>query len=56
MKVTILTPTYNRAYILSKLYESLKKQTETNFEWMVIDDGSSDNTEELITKFKKENM
>lgn len=55
MKVTILTPTYNRAYILPKLYESLKKQTETNFEWMIIDDGSSDNTEDLITKFKKEN-
>lgn len=54
MKITILTPTYNRAYILDKLYESLKRQTQNNFEWMIIDDGSSDNTKELIDEFKKE--
>ncbi len=41
--LTILTPTYNRAYTLSKLYESLLAQTNKNFIWMVIDDGSTDN-------------
>jgi glycosyltransferase involved in cell wall biosynthesis len=48
MKITVFTPTYNRGYIIEKLYQSLKKQTFTNFEWLVIDDGSSDNTEELF--------
>lgn len=52
--LTILTPTYNRAYILPKLYESLTKQTNLQFTWLVVDDGSSDNTKELIQKFIKE--
>jgi Glycosyltransferases involved in cell wall biogenesis len=52
--LTILTPTYNRAYILPKLYESLTKQTNLQFTWLVVDDGSSDNTEELINDFIKE--
>ncbi len=46
--VTIITPTYNRAQLLPRLYESLVDQTLQDFEWMVIDDGSKDNTEELI--------
>ncbi|MDQ0242563.1 glycosyltransferase involved in cell wall biosynthesis [Bacillus fengqiuensis] len=49
MKITVFTPTYNRAYIIEKLYRSLQKQTYTNFEWLVIDDGSTDTTKE---KFK----
>ena len=49
--ITILTPTFNRAHTLNKLYKSLCKQTNKNFEWMVVDDGSNDNTEELISKF-----
>ncbi|CDN32795.1 Glycosyltransferase [Mucinivorans hirudinis] len=49
--VTIFTPTYNRAYILPKLYESLRMQTNSNFEWIVVDDGSTDNTAELISKW-----
>lgn len=53
--ITILTPTYNRVHTLNKLYESLCKQTNKNFEWMVIDDGSNDNTEELILKFIEQN-
>lgn len=52
---TVFTPTYNRAYILGKLYESLKKQTFTDFEWVVVDDGSVDNTEELFKEWLKEN-
>lgn len=54
-KLTIFTPTYNRAYILPKLYESLKKQTCLDFEWILIDDGSSDNTAELVNRWLSEN-
>ncbi len=52
--LTVFTPTYNRGYILHKLYESLQAQTDFNFEWLIIDDGSTDNTEELILNWKKE--
>lgn len=46
--MTIFTPTYNRAELLARLYESLAKQTNKNFEWVVVDDGSSDGTEKWI--------
>lgn len=48
MRITVFTPTYNRGYIIEKLYRSLQAQTYKNFEWLVIDDGSSDNTENLF--------
>ena len=48
MKLTIHTATYNRAYILDKAYESLKMQTNKNFEWIITDDGSTDETEILV--------
>lgn len=51
--VTIFTPAYNRAYILSKLYDSLISQTNKDFEWVVVDDGSTDNTEELVNNWIK---
>lgn len=51
MILTIFTPTYNRAYIIAKLYESLLSQTVKEFEWLVVDDGSTDNTENLIRSF-----
>ena len=54
MNVTILTPTYNRADNLKKLYESLVKQTNCNFKWLIIDDGSIDNTKEIIESYIKE--
>lgn len=54
MKFTVFTPTYNRAYILHKLYESLLRQTKKDFEWLVVDDGSTDDTESLIQKWIKE--
>ena len=49
--LTILTPTYNRYHTLNKLYESLEKQSKKNFEWMIIDDGSTDNTEEIVSRW-----
>lgn len=55
MKVTVLTPAYNRKYIIHRLYESLKHQTCDNFEWLIIDDGSTDGTKELIQKYIDEN-
>lgn len=47
-KITVFTPTYNRAYILSNLYESLLHQTFRSFEWIIIDDGSTDDTKALV--------
>lgn len=52
--LTVFTPTYNRAYTIHKCYESLKRQQCKDFEWLIIDDGSSDNTRELIEKWIKE--
>lgn len=52
--LTIFTPTYNRADLLENLYNSLKSQTSFNFLWMVIDDGSTDNTEQVVAEWKKE--
>lgn len=46
--ITIFTPTYNRAHTLPNLYKSLVRQDSNDFEWLIIDDGSTDNTEELI--------
>ncbi len=53
-KITLFTPTYNRGYILETLYRSIQRQTFHNFEWLVVDDGSTDNTEELVRKWMKE--
>lgn len=52
--VTILTPTYNRADYLPRLYESLLCQTNPDFEWLVVDDGSEDNTSSLIGRYMQE--
>ena len=53
-KITIHTATYNRAYILGKAYESLRAQTCKDFEWIISDDGSIDNTEELVSEWQKQ--
>ncbi|MCQ6275280.1 glycosyltransferase family 2 protein [Bacillus sp. V3B] len=53
--LTVFTPTFNRAYTLHKCYESLKRQTCNDFEWLIIDDGSSDNTKELVKDWILEN-
>lgn len=52
--ITIFTPVYNRAYIISVLYQSLCKQTSMAFEWLVIDDGSTDNIKDVIHQFINE--
>lgn len=54
-KVTVFTPAYNRGYTLSRLYESLLRQTDERFCWLVVDDGSTDETEELVSAWIKEN-
>lgn len=56
IKITVFTPTYNRAYTLTKLFASLKIQNYKNFEWLIIDDGSTDNTEMLIKEFQNEDV
>ena len=58
MKLSILTATYNRAKFLEKLYKSILDNIETSnlkAEWIIINDGSTDNTEEIIEKFVLEN-
>jgi glycosyltransferase involved in cell wall biosynthesis len=54
--LTVFTPTYNRAYCLHQCYESLVRQTCKDFIWLIIDDGSTDNTKELVDKWKKDNL
>lgn len=55
IKLTVFTPAYNRAYSLPRTYESMKNQTCKDFVWLIIDDGSSDNTKELVNQWISEN-
>ena len=50
--LTVFTPAYNRAHTLPRTYESLLKQNNKDFIWLIIDDGSSDNTEELVREWQ----
>ncbi|MES2908405.1 MAG: glycosyltransferase family A protein [Pseudomonadota bacterium] len=52
--ITVFTPSYNRAHLLGRLYESLLRQTNQDFIWLVVDDGSTDATHELVTGWQKE--
>ena len=51
--LTIFTPTYNRASLLERCYRSLQRQTNKDFVWFVIDDGSFDNTNEVVDNWIK---
>lgn len=53
--ITVFTPTYNRAYCLDQCYQSFIRQTSQDFIWLIIDDGSTDNTKELVGSWIKEN-
>lgn len=53
--LTVFTPTFNRKHLLPRLYESLKNQPNKNFIWMIIDDGSTDGTEDLVKKWQQDN-
>jgi len=52
---TVFTPTYNRANRLHRVYDSLNNQTMKDFEWLIIDDGSTDNTREVVDAFISKN-
>ena len=52
--LTVFTPAYNRAYTLPRTYESMKQQRNTDFIWLIVDDGSSDNTAELVRQWQRE--
>ena len=53
--ITVITPTYNRAHLLPDLYRSLCEQSCHAFDWLIVDDGSTDCTRELVYKWEKEN-
>lgn len=54
--LTIFTPAYNRAHTIGRTYESLCKQTCKDFEWLIVDDGSDDDTQSLVNKWIEDNI
>ena len=52
--ITVFTPAFNRAHTLPRTYESLCKQSNKDFIWLIVDDGSSDETAQLVEKWKRE--
>jgi len=51
--ITVLTPTFNRAGLLPRVYQSLLAQTQKEFEWLIVDDGSTDGTKDLVREWAK---
>lgn len=51
--ITVFTPAYNRAHLLPRLFESLCKQTYKDFEWVIVDDGSVDDTRSVVEQFSQ---
>ena len=51
--ITVLTPAYNRGKLLQKLYESLCAQDCKDFEWLIVDDGSTDDTSKRVEQMKR---
>lgn len=54
MRFTVFTPTYNRAHTLPRLYHSIRRQTLRDFEWIIVDDGSTDDTPKLVRQWQAE--
>ena len=54
VSLTVFTPAYNRAQTLSRTYESLVRQDCKDFIWLIVDDGSTDQTKELVQKWQTE--
>ena len=54
-EITIFTPTYNRLYSMKRLYRSLINQTNKDFIWLIVDDGSTDKTEEYVREWINNN-
>ena len=54
IRLTVFTPAYNRAHTLPRTYESLCNQKCKDFCWLIIDDGSTDDTKSLVVEFEKE--
>lgn len=52
--ITVFTPTYNRKHCIYKCYQSLCRQSSFNFKWLIIDDGSVDDTKVLVEQWQKE--
>ena len=55
MRLTVFTPTYNRRELLTRAYKSLARQTSKDFEWLIVDDGSTDDTKQYVDEWIKEN-
>ena len=53
LKLTIFTPTYNRGKFLYRLFDSIMKQNSKDIEWLIVDDGSVDNTKKIVENFQK---
>ena len=51
-RVTVFTPTFNRAGVLHRVYDSLEAQTYRDFSWLIVDDGSADNTRQVVEAFR----
>ena len=56
MRLTVFTPTYNRRELLARAYASLKAQTSKDFEWLIVDDGSTDGTDDEVKKWIDEGV
>ena len=56
ISITVFTPTYNRGYTLPRLYQSLVQQPVQDFEWIIVDDGSVDDTEHVVRQFINEKI
>ena len=56
VRISVITPTFNRGDVLYRVYDSLKNQTYKDFEWIVVDDGSEDNTRNIVNGYIQDNL